>query len=700
MINNRRTKGCALVAAALALLLSGPAVAQNSLAEPSSAPSIAVVASPLALEIRPAFGLPLGESGSSFSLGGALDVGLRYRLPGSILAAIGGIEYGYLPDKASKSISAAALRAGASVALPIAGSVELTAQGTGGYYFAAYNDFSLSAGNPYLAGGLGLRFPIGPALKLDVGAQYAYYLGLYQGLSAGVGIGIPLGNLGGSIGMGSIELRPAFPVFYKHYDDHPIGSVELRSSLKVPATDIRIRVFVKEYMDAPKTVALPGALGPGAVEKVELYALFNDKVLGITEGTKAAAELTVEYQVEGRGYQDRQVETLSLMGRNAMTWDDNRKAAAYVTAKEPQVLDFARNITSYVHSKETRSIADSLQSAVALHEALDLYGVNYTPNPVTPYSEASRDKAAVDFLQFPRETLKYRAGDCSDLSILYASLLQAVGIDTAFITVPGHIFVAVSTGVASDRAPDSLIAKGMFIDRSGRAWIPVEITARHQGFLKAWQLGAKEWEEGQAAGQAGFYPVQEAWAAYQPVGLPGAGDPIALPQSDQVLAAYQRELQKCIEASVGPRIAELQAAADSGKDFGAMNSLGVLYAKYGQADKAAQVFKRILASKPYLPALINLGNICFQREDWKAALDYYGQADDLAPNTPRIVLAMARANRELRNYEVAAKGLERLKALDPGLAAQYAYLSSGPGEGTRASDIGSERERVFWEGGQ
>ena len=62
--------------------------------------------------------------------------------------------------------------------------------------------------------------------------------------------------------------------------------------------------------------------------------------------------------------------------------------------------------------------------------------MNYTPNPKTPYEQVSKQKDVIDFLQFPRETFQYKAGDCSDLSILYGSLFQAVGIDAAFITIP------------------------------------------------------------------------------------------------------------------------------------------------------------------------------------------------------------------------------------------------------------------------
>src|SRR5208337_1940452 len=178
-------------------------------------------------------------------------------------------------------------------------------------------------------------------------------------------------------------------------------TMEIKSNLKVSATEIKAQVFIKEYMDAPKTVSVPGTLGPGESENVDLYALFTDKVLGITEGTKVATEITVSYVVDGQTYENKKIETLSLMGRNAMTWDDNHKAAAFVTAKEPQVLTFARSVTSSIYAQENSSLCENLHAAIALHEALDLYGINYTPNPVISYSEASKRKDVIDFLQFP-----------------------------------------------------------------------------------------------------------------------------------------------------------------------------------------------------------------------------------------------------------------------------------------------------------
>ncbi len=660
-------------------------------------PTIAQIPSPLSLELRPSYDMPLGDSASWFSGGGAMDIGLNYRFPGTIFYLSGGLEYSYTPVQAATSLSMAAPRIGGGIQLPITGGISVFGYGMAGYYYAMYNDASASVTDPYVSAGLGLKFALAPTFTLEVGAQYKDYFGLYEGVSAGIGVDIALGNLGGSIDVPAVDLRPAFPVFYKYYDDHPIGTLEIKSNLKVPASDVQAQVFIKEYMDSPKVAEVPGTLAPGASRKVDLFALFTDKLLSITEGTKVATEISVSYKVDGQTYQDRKIETLTLWGRNAMTWDDNRKAAAYVTSKDPGVLNFARSVSSYIRSKENRSICDNLQAAIAFHEALNLYGLNYTPNPKTPYEEVSKQKDAIDFLQFPKETFQYKAGDCSDLSILYGALFQAVGIDAAFITIPGHIFIGMDTGLSPAQAPKELIPEGQFIAYKGRAWIPIEITAIHDGFMRSWQLGATEWIQNKASGQAGFYPISEAWAVYPPVGLPGSDIAVAMPQSDSILRAYQAEAQKYLDNALAPILAKLQDQIKESGSVPAMNSLGVLYAKYGQSDTAEQEFKQALAKKPYLPTILNLGHLYFTRGDWKNALTFYRQADEMDPSNAHIVLALARVSQEMRNFDDAKLNYEKLKKMDPTLAEQFAFLGEGKETGSRATDVETERKTILWE---
>ncbi len=83
-----------------------------------------------------------------------------------------------------------------------------------------------------------------------------------------------------------------FPVFFKYYNDHPVGRASLHNWEKVPIEDISVSLFVKQYMDDPKSFPAPELLKAGDEKEIELYALFNIKVLEISEGSKVSANIT------------------------------------------------------------------------------------------------------------------------------------------------------------------------------------------------------------------------------------------------------------------------------------------------------------------------------------------------------------------------------------------------------------------------
>src|SRR5208283_680542 len=115
-------------------------------------------------------------------------------------------------------------------------------------------------------------------------------------------------------------------------------------------------------------------------------------------------------------------------------------------------------------------------SAVRLFSALRAVGLRYVVNPASPYESLSRDSTAIDFVRFPVETLDAKSGDCSDLSVLYDSLLESVGVDTAYITTPGHIFTAFKLGISPDMASRLFGDPQSIIVQDDTVWIPVETT--------------------------------------------------------------------------------------------------------------------------------------------------------------------------------------------------------------------------------
>jgi hypothetical protein len=115
-------------------------------------------------------------------------------------------------------------------------------------------------------------------------------------------------------------------------------------------------------------------------------------------------------------------------------------------------------------------------------------------------------------------------------------MLEALGVETAFITIPGHIYAAFDTGMESGQKDGAFNSRqDDLIAHNGRLWMPVEITVTGEGFYRAWRIGAREWgqsaeriasefSQSENSTMRAIYPMRESWALYPPVTVPEAGD--------------------------------------------------------------------------------------------------------------------------------------------------------------------------------
>ena len=293
----------------------------------------------------------------------------------------------------------------------------------------------------------------------------------------------------------------------------------------------------------------------------------------------------------------------------------------------------------------------------------------------------------VDTLKFPRQTLGFHAGDCADLSVLYASCFEAAGVETAFVTIPGHILMAIDLGMTRDEVKTRAIDQSDLIVQGDRFWLPLETTMRDSGIIDIWEKGAEEWRNASAKGTAAFYPMHDAWKTYAPMGLPADGTNVAAPSHDGVLKAFQTELAKAVDLELGSRLAILGVMDSKGSpNPKALNDRGVLYGKYGRLPDAERDFKAA-AKTNYLPSLINLGNVAMLKSDPTAAFGYFQQAAKLSPGNARLLVSLAKSAAALGKTDVAAATLEQVRQLDPKAAEQNASLAQVGTAGTRAAAV-------------
>jgi hypothetical protein len=331
--------------------------------------------------------------------------------------------------------------------------------------------------------------------------------------------------------------------------------------------------------------------------------------------------------------------------------------------------------------------------ATAIFEAMKLHGISYVVDPKSSYAQKSAEKSSVDYLQFPSQTLQYRAGDCDDLSILTCALLESIGIETAFITVPGHIFIAFDTGIIASEIGAWFANPDALLTHDGKVWMPVEVTMVRDGFQAAWLKGSEECAQAVTAGNMGFYPVRASWDVYKPVGLPGASDTLAIPAQDSMTGAFTKAVALLADresTAIRDRIAK--DLAKNPTDPRLLNKMGVNYARFGLYDKAGAQFELALKKTEYTSALINLGNLYLQTGDANKALTYFTRLQKKEPANPAMLVGIARAQSRLGHAKEADTAIARLKQVSPELAQKLRPATDS--QGVRAGS--AETEEIGW----
>lgn len=415
-----------------------------------------------------------------------------------------------------------------------------------------YNAKATSSASGITAGGsLTFTYKINPSIYADVTATARHYSGkpsplmmINAGLAPGLTFNISeIINKKTKLQIGLTELDPVFPVLYSWYENNSFGKIEITNKEDSSITDVTVSFFQPQYMAHAKECATFKRIKCDETVSVDLYAFFNEQILELREKTDTSSYIIVNYSRLGKKLSQRYALDVPVYGRNNMSWDDDRRAAVFVSSKDPAAMQFAKYTASIVRDNLCIDVPVNIQYAIGIFQALNEFGLNYVVDPSSAF-EDNVGTSSIDFLQFPYQTLMYRGGDCDDLSILVCSLFEAVGIDTAFITVPGHIFMAFDSGLTPEQAKTIFKNRSEYIVDDGKVWMPLEITLSDEGFYRACRYGAREWNAADAKGTAALYKMHDSWKIYQPISVPGASAFFNIPESEIITVAFQRGLDE------------------------------------------------------------------------------------------------------------------------------------------------------------
>lgn len=569
-----------------------------------------------------------------------------------------------------------------------------------------------AAGSLDLLAEAGLRIALIPSfnfsLELKPGVMYRRSLGPldeFDGFSYGIGLtalwrigddpDAPAGAVR-SLAFPSSNLPPAFAAMQGYYSRNPLGTIEMTNSERVPLTDIEVSFFQPGYMDSPTTVATFASLAPGASMKVGILAAFNREVFKTEGMTPLAGTLSVKYRLRGKAVEQVQGLSYDLYDRTSITWDDDRKVGAFITPADSALRNYVSYLRKTLQPDTLPFLPAPLQTATEVFSGLSALGLLYQADPSSPFVRAQGNPVLVDSINVGRDTLVRGTGDCDDLTVLFASLLETTGVQTGFVTVPGHIFPVVNSLVPSGSWRDLATDRSLGIPIDGQLWFPVEVTlVGKQGFFDAWRKGAELWHEYDSdPTKRNLTRTAKAQELFGPVTLTESDLGLQYGSREVLSAAFKQELARMGDSF----IADLNAAAKASKDKRDWNALGLAYIRFGRFKDAEAAFTRATKIDPaFASALVNLGNIAYLQRDYKGALGFYQGASNSLASQGRgssaaqqaVLVNISKSWAGLKNFGEAKAAFAKADAIDPGRLKDFAYLATSDqgGKAAEQSDL-------------
>ncbi|MEJ2613657.1 MAG: transglutaminase domain-containing protein [Ignavibacteriaceae bacterium] len=283
--------------------------------------------------------------------------------------------------------------------------------------------------------------------------------------------------------LGVNEVQNIYPTLYENYLNKPfaIGKiVNITNKFITVKPACRIEGINTEKIQSPLV-----KVGPKDTADIPFYALIPDNYTN-NKTTISYADFFVTTVNENP---DEHIQKPTLVN-SINSWDGKVINLKYFINKELNYsMTYAKDVLAkYKKELDTMSyrLSNFYKAKMIFNECIKK--IVYSSDP----------KASADYVQFPQETMELKGGDCDDLSVLYSSLLESIGIQTALVDYKpgsgiGHVNVMVNTELSPQQA--SLITKNdnKYLIRKNRkgvdqVWIVVETTSLSD-FNSAWDIG-------------------------------------------------------------------------------------------------------------------------------------------------------------------------------------------------------------------
>jgi len=412
------------------------------------------------------------------------------------------------------------------------------------------------------------------------------------------------------------SIREIFPSRVSYYQNNPTASIKLKTP--EPVKGVSLQIFIPRLMDAPATTQI-SELNAGADKNVQIQLVLNsEKLLGFTQSEKVQGNIKVSYIHKGNMVHRELTTPVQVYDRNTMDWVEPKTLGTFVTYRDPAVNAFARD--ALAEKTNEYELNKNIQQAMSIFTALNAQGIKYVKDPLPSPGERILDR-----VQYPRETLKSKTGDCDDTSVLLAALLTSVGMETAIISYTDHVLLMFNTGLYQKNQVSLGADASRVIPHKGKLWIPLETTLINKGFTEAWSVAANEFHEAVSAGERlNVIELDESWKLYAAAPMQGPEIPLSIKELSNKIDEEAKRLQRAITESYGMAIKELESQQKRNPKED--RRLAILYTQLERYDDAHGLLKKVSQADENTRNKSNLGNSLLLLGKEKEAIHIYEDA--------------------------------------------------------------------------
>jgi len=343
--------------------------------------------------------------------------------------------------------------------------------------------------------GLGTNLLIASWLGLNFDMKYHFvdfkFEKGHSGLEMGLGLCLMWGRKRDMFQIKDIRLvvKNIYPAYYQFYNSYPIALISVKNLASYPI-EVKVKSVIRPFSERPKDSEYV-RIERGKTKDIPVTAIFGNNLLELSQTESAILDMEIEGRA-GRVISKTISERITLRSRNA--WDGEMdRLNLFVTPDNEKILALSR---SFIAKKrlETNSDLNNFDKAKIIFNELKKKGIHYHNDPNIIFYKDDR-------VQYASETLKLKNGDCDDLVVLFASMLESAGINTAFVEVKdpeqeiAHLYLLFDSDLDPTQGNIISTNEKRYVIREKAVgkqsiWIPIETTLVNIGFDEAWKIGA------------------------------------------------------------------------------------------------------------------------------------------------------------------------------------------------------------------